>query len=65
VVSQDTRGSCVARVHGWLFINDLNLAYWSGHRGKVDCTLTLLAPRPDNAPPGWPGSRNPRVCAPH
>jgi hypothetical protein len=30
---------------GWLFLTDLNIAYWSGYTGTVECTLKLQPPK--------------------
>jgi hypothetical protein len=47
---------------GWLFLNDLNLAYWSGHKTATKCTLPLDPPKA--SPTDTTPTRPERVCGP-
>jgi hypothetical protein len=50
-----------APFYGWLFIIDLNVAFWSGKTGSIVCTLDLQPPRPTEDA-SWPPARPPAVC---
>jgi hypothetical protein len=37
-------------LYGWLFILDLNLAYWSGHTNQAEITVQLVPPANNSCP---------------